>query len=65
MDIDIHEIGIDSIILMQVLRKLKVMNCDIDFESLYSCKTFNDILAVANNSIDHTQKHAVDKTAKK
>lgn len=65
MDIDIHEIGIDSIILMQVLRKLKVMNCDIDFESLYSCKTFNDILAVANKSIDHTQKHAVDKTAKK
>lgn len=63
MNTDIRELGIDSIVLMQVLRKLKIMNCDIDFESLYRCKTMNNVIEIIDNNIRSSIKQDINNTS--
>ncbi|PEW10111.1 non-ribosomal peptide synthetase [Bacillus cereus] len=40
------ELGVDSIVLTQLLQQLQIIDPSIDFETLFKCKTINEIMDV-------------------
>ncbi|MCY8910324.1 amino acid adenylation domain-containing protein [Bacillus atrophaeus] len=49
------ELGVDSIILTQLLQQLQLIDPSIDFETLFNCKTMDEIIGVISLSEDkHT-----------
>ncbi len=46
MQYGLSEIGVDSIILTQLLQQLQVIDQSIDFESLYLCQSIKDIIGL-------------------
>ena len=48
------DLGVDSIILMQLLRKVQIINPEVDFEVLYQCETILDIINTVSLDKDIT-----------
>lgn len=53
---ELSEYGVDSIILTQLLQQLQIIDSDIDFETLYNCKTMNDIIGAVHADNDREEE---------
>lgn len=58
----IADFGIDSIILTQLLQQLQEIDSSIDFETLYNCKTINEIVNVISIPNNRGEDDKVNET---
>ena len=58
----VEDLGIDSMILTQLLQQLQVINPAIDFEALYLCKTVQEIMNMACQDIQTEEKEEPKET---
>ncbi|NEW09011.1 amino acid adenylation domain-containing protein [Paenibacillus sp. SYP-B3998] len=58
VDQSVAQLGVDSIILTQLLQQLQVMDPSIDFETLYHCKTINEVMDVISTPEDQIKEES-------